>query len=100
MTLPRLQQILFNLVANALKFTQEEQVRADWALQEKGQEVHQVLIRVSDTGRDTSQEKMDELFQPVIQIDGSHTRIYQGTSLGLSIFFAHLAREGISLLSL
>ena len=81
----RLQQILFNLVGNALKFTQEGRVKVDWTLHEKGREVHQVLITVSDTGPGISQEKLEELYQPFVQEDGSHTRSYQGAGLGLSI---------------
>ena len=81
----RLQQILFNLVGNSLKFTQEGRVKVDWTLQEKGREVHQVLITVSDTGPGISQKNLDELFQPFVQEDGSHTRSYQGAGLGLSI---------------
>ena len=94
----RLQQILFNLVGNALKFTQEGRVKVDWTLQEKGREVHQVLITVSDTGPGISQEKLEELFQPFVQEDGSFTRKYQGAGLGLAIVnrLVHLMQGNIS----
>ena len=81
----RLQQILFNLVGNALKFTQEGKVKVEWTLREQGQEVHQVLITVSDTGPGISQEKLEELFQPFVQEESSFTRTYQGAGLGLAI---------------
>ena len=81
----RLQQILFNLVGNSLKFTREGRVRINWTLQKRGLDRHQVLITVTDTGSGIAPEKLDDLFQPFVQEDGSSTRRHEGAGLGLSI---------------
>ncbi len=81
----RLQQILFNLVGNALKFTQAGRVKVELFPQHQEDELNRLLVAVSDTGSGLSQEKMEQLFQPFVQGDGSRTRKYQGAGLGLSI---------------
>ncbi len=77
----RLQQILVNLVSNAIKFTEDGiiQVRfyrpdpAHWAMQ------------VTDTGPGIPAEAQSDIFEPFQQVDGSATREQKGTGLGLSI---------------
>jgi CheY-like chemotaxis protein len=78
----RLQQILLNLVGNAIKFTMkgEVTVRAE-ARPEKG---HATVI-VEDSGVGVAQAKQAKLFHAFVQADGSTTRKFGGTGLGLSI---------------
>jgi len=81
----RLRQILMNLVANAIKFTEYGSVKVtvDARLQEDGR--HQLQIDVADTGIGITQEALTRLFQVFSQADGSTTRQYGGTGLGLAI---------------
>ncbi|MBD3558043.1 histidine kinase, partial [Planktothrix sp. FACHB-1355] len=87
----RLLQVMLNLVGNAIKFTHEggvlitaEVVRKKVVVQ--NQELPgMVKVRVIDTGIGVSLEKQDRLFQSFSQVDGSRTRKYGGTGLGLTI---------------
>ncbi|MBC9784144.1 response regulator [Heliobacterium chlorum] len=81
----RLRQILFNLLDNAIKFTEQGQV--DLQAQRMAVKSEKVYVRfqVSDTGIGMSKEVIKHLFQPFHQADSSMTRRYGGTGLGLSI---------------
>ncbi|WP_042200067.1 response regulator [Paenibacillus camerounensis] len=81
----RLRQVLINLVANAVKFTNQGGVYlvASRASGADGQLM--VEFTVKDTGIGISPEKCDRLFQPFSQLDSSMTRKYGGTGLGLAI---------------
>lgn len=76
----RLQQILFNLVGNGIKFTQRGEVRVS-------AEMHQeaIQITVSDTGIGIPEDKFDTIFRSFEQGDSSTARVHSGTGLGLSI---------------
>jgi CheY-like chemotaxis protein/HPt (histidine-containing phosphotransfer) domain-containing protein len=81
----RVRQILFNLVGNAIKFTERGSVRvqAATATLEGGQ--LRATIAVADTGIGIEAAQHTRLFDPFSQADSSTTRRYGGTGLGLSI---------------
>ncbi len=76
----RLQQILHNLVANAIKFTHAGSVRIAATLQGDS-----VRVTVRDTGIGIDASKLDRIFESFEQADGSTEREYGGTGLGLAI---------------
>ena len=78
----RLQQILHNLVGNAVKFTASGSVTV---FAEVVGERNQVLIRVSDTGIGIAEDQLETIFQSFEQGDGSTERNFGGTGLGLTI---------------
>ena len=77
----RLQQILFNLTSNALKFTEKGGVHARIFLPDA---THWAL-EVSDTGIGIPEDAQPQVFAPFWQVDSSATREYRGSGLGLSI---------------
>jgi len=81
----RIQQILNNLLGNALKFTHEGRILLKAATQEGDQDALTLTITVKDTGIGVSKEKIDEMFEPFSQADSSTTREFGGTGLGLTI---------------
>lgn len=82
----RFRQILFNLVGNAMKFTDYGKVSVDIStLMPKSGEISNLLCIVSDTGIGIPQEKIGLLAQPFTQIATSYVRNVQGAGLGLSI---------------
>jgi signal transduction histidine kinase len=82
----RVRQILFNLVGNALKFTDQGRVRVNISALPPGRfgDVR-LFFSISDTGIGIRDEMVKELFQPFVQADGSYTRAYQGAGLGLAL---------------
>jgi PAS domain S-box-containing protein len=76
----RLQQILYNLVGNAVKFTEEGQVEV--SAKKSGDRIR---IRVSDTGIGIKEEHLENIFDSFAQAEGSISREYGGTGLGLTI---------------
>ena len=81
----RLQQVLVNLVGNAIKFTEEGEVIADVLLEDQNNgEVH-LHFSVRDTGIGIAPEKQRLIFEAFAQADTSTTRSYGGTGLGLTI---------------
>jgi signal transduction histidine kinase/ActR/RegA family two-component response regulator len=85
----RLRQILFNLTGNALKFTQEGEVRVALAYATGGRRP-ELRIDLFDTGIGIPKGVLDNLFQRFFQADGTITRRFGGTGLGLAIC-RHLA---------
>ena len=81
----RIRQVLLNLVGNAVKFTKKGEVLIRVRLQKKNKT--QVILRfsITDTGIGIPKSAQHRLFQPFTQVDGSSTRAYGGSGLGLSI---------------
>jgi signal transduction histidine kinase/DNA-binding response OmpR family regulator len=81
----RLRQVVLNLLANALKFTERGFVAVDIRSRPAGPGHTHLRIEVQDTGIGLDDEAKSKLFQKFQQADGSVTRKYGGTGLGLSI---------------
>jgi two-component system, sensor histidine kinase and response regulator len=82
----RVRQILFNLIGNALKFTERGEVRLEISsLPHHVTGMARLLFVVSDTGIGIPDDKFDQIFRPFIQISKDYTRSHQGAGLGLSI---------------
>ena len=77
----RISQILVNLLSNAVKFTSEGQIE----IKVSKTDDTTLRFRVEDTGIGLKPEELKRLFQPFSQADGSTTRKYGGTGLGLTI---------------
>jgi signal transduction histidine kinase/CheY-like chemotaxis protein len=77
----RLRQILINLAANAVKFTESGHVRLAVAAEPGGT----IRYEVEDTGPGISEDKLGELWKPFMQVDASMSRRHGGTGLGLAI---------------
>jgi signal transduction histidine kinase len=77
-------QIVTNLLANAVKFTPPGgRITIDIAHREAQPGI--VFLRVSDTGIGIPRSKQDDVFEPFVQVDATHTRATDGVGLGLSI---------------
>lgn len=83
----RIRQILYNLVGNAIKFTEEGSVRLEIYPLLYGQSNKDIYIHfaVIDTGIGIKDDKIKLIFDSFTQADSSHTRRYGGTGLGLSM---------------
>ena len=82
----RLRQIMFNLLGNAVKFTEHGEIVVKLnAVHIPGGNHVKLNFSVCDTGIGIPQEWLLMIFEPFSQVDGSYSRRYQGTGLGLSI---------------
>jgi signal transduction histidine kinase/serine phosphatase RsbU (regulator of sigma subunit) len=80
----RVQQILYNIVGNAIKFTENGSIEISAKKQEQGK-LEELVITVSDTGIGISKEKLGQIFEGFEQADGGAAREYGGTGLGLAV---------------
>jgi signal transduction histidine kinase/DNA-binding response OmpR family regulator len=83
--LVRLRQIIVNLLGNAVKFTDSGEVALEVGLADGGEGPFSVHFEVRDTGIGISKEKQCLIFEAFSQADGSTTRKFGGTGLGLTI---------------
>jgi len=89
----RITWVLAQLVDNAIKFNKTGGEVSIGVRREKGL----ISLRVQDTGIGIKQERIDEIFEPFHQLDGSATRRYGGTGLGLTLAQQILAAHGSTL---
>lgn len=81
----RLRQCLLNLMSNACKFTENGKITLRLEVTETDENHRWYDISVTDTGIGISEEQQARLFKPFTQADGSTTRKYGGTGLGLAL---------------
>jgi signal transduction histidine kinase/CheY-like chemotaxis protein/HPt (histidine-containing phosphotransfer) domain-containing protein len=81
----RVRQIIFNLLSNALKFTDRGGVMLRASAESTDSGMAKVVLAVTDTGIGISSEQQARLFKPFSQVDSSITRRFGGSGLGLSI---------------
>lgn len=85
----RLEQIVINLLNNAIKFTEQGSVTLDCR-----REGEHYLLRVIDTGIGMRQEELSRIFQPFHQVESGLARPHEGTGLGLAICKRLVGRMG------
>jgi two-component system sensor histidine kinase/response regulator len=90
----RLRQVLTNLAANAIKFTERGEVTVEAVLQGHRDGKTTVYFKIADTGIGIRSDQTAALFQPFAQADASTTRKYGGTGLGLAISKQLVERMG------
>ena len=81
----RIRQVLLNLVGNAVKFTSQGEIRLDVSLADRASGPPRLHFSVSDTGIGMAPEQQAGIFTAFSQADGSTSRNYGGTGLGLTI---------------
>jgi len=84
--LTKTRQVLFNLLSNAAKFTEDGTITLA-ADRQRHDDGDWIVFSVSDTGIGMTQDQMDEVFKEFTQADASTTRKYGGTGLGLAICY-------------
>jgi CheY-like chemotaxis protein len=97
----RLKQILFNLVNNALKFTDTGSVRLTVSERSRSADTLEIVFNVQDTGIGMDARVLSRLFQRFYQVEDGSTRRYGGTGLGLEISqsLAHMMQGDITVTS-
>ena len=93
----RIQQILLNVVNNAVKFTKDGEVSISIRLVAKVKDSYVIEFSIKDTGIGMSSAQLEQLFKPFNQGDSSISRRFGGTGLGLSIVKSLVERMGGSI---
>ncbi len=87
----RIRQVLYNLMGNAIKFTNKGTIELTARVVRRGYEESDdysdsvIEVSISDTGIGIPDEYKEKIFEPNVQVDGSDSRSYQGAGLGLAI---------------
>ena len=81
----RIQQILINLLTNAVKFTKQGQVQLRLKFKKKNENEGTLKALVMDTGMGIKEENLDKIFESFQQVDSKRNRNIEGTGLGLAI---------------
>jgi signal transduction histidine kinase/ActR/RegA family two-component response regulator len=81
----RIEQVLINLISNALKFTADGAVRVEIVRDPSVSPEDKIEVTVTDTGIGIGEVALARIFEPFVQADGSITRRFGGTGLGLAI---------------
>lgn len=89
----KLEKVFFNLMSNALKFTPED----GEVIMEVNQKEEVIHIKVSDTGIGIPEPALPFIFDRFYQVDGSQTRMHEGTGIGLSLVKELLELHGGSI---
>jgi signal transduction histidine kinase len=101
--LKRVRQVLFNLLDNAIKFTEKGQITIHVRIEQDAKDGlnEQIVFEISDTGIGISPIHQQMIFQQFTQVDNSGTRKYEGAGIGLSISqrLAHLLGGNIKVSS-
>ncbi|MGF1807607.1 ATP-binding protein, partial [Aliivibrio sifiae] len=82
---PRIRQIIFNLISNAVKFTHDGSITLLFNHTLTVKKETGITIQIKDSGIGIRQERLEKIFDPFIQAESSTTRQYGGTGLGLAI---------------
>jgi len=90
----KLRQILTNLIANAVKFTEQGDISVTYSAVESGPDRVSLRFRIADTGIGMDELQLQRLFSPFSQADASTTRRFGGTGLGLAIAKSHVSLMG------
>ncbi len=93
----RLRQIITNLVSNAVKFTDHGEVKLQVSMVSHEGMRQELLFTVEDTGIGIPEDSISRLFDKFTQADGSTTRKYGGTGLGLSVCKQLVEKQGGSI---
>lgn len=81
----RIRQIIVNFLSNALKFTEQGYVKIIVNCVDKNENDAEIYFAIEDTGIGIKKEKLENIFESFVQVDGTTTRKYGGTGLGTAI---------------
>ncbi len=93
----RIQQVILNLVGNAVKFTENGSVNVKVIWRKREVDTGELHFSVKDTGIGIDKDRLEAIFEPFTQADSSMTRRYGGSGLGLSICQSILQAMGSEL---